>query len=279
MKIANVTVVGGEPMLRKDVVKVFSEEMRNRMSVVTNGTHPLMDINGLYFVSVDGTEETHNRIRGPNTYAKMKTNMKNFVETGGRVDANMTLNTLNYKTVIDVLREWDDIVGRISIQFHTPFIDNDPLWLPFGEERDRTIDSIMEYSTQREQALRGELEGAVRAHARQLGIQVPQLDDPAPGLQGQHQDAVLHGERERRRAAAAVRQVRDRPLLRRPRRVVPGRANNEKQLSRRGGPDVEAQNLPQHPILCWAARPPDSDMRVLHARVFERSGTARARKT
>ena len=147
MKIANVTVVGGEPMLRKDVVKVFSEEMRNRMSVVTNGTHPLIDINGLYFVSVDGTEETHNRIRGPNTYAKMKTNIKNFVETGGRVDANMTLNTLNYKTVIDVLREWDDIAGRISIQFHTPFIDDDPLWLPFGEERDRTIDSIMEYTS------------------------------------------------------------------------------------------------------------------------------------
>jgi MoaA/NifB/PqqE/SkfB family radical SAM enzyme len=147
MRIANVTVVGGEPMLRKDVVQVFSEEMRNRMSVVTNGTHPLIHVNGLYFVSVDGTEETHNRIRGPNTYAKMKTNIKNFVETGGHVDANMTLNTLNYKTVIDVLREWDDIVGRISIQFHTPFIDNDPLWLPFGEERDKTIDSIMEYSS------------------------------------------------------------------------------------------------------------------------------------
>jgi Fe-coproporphyrin III synthase len=147
MKIANVTVVGGEPMLRKDVVQVFSEEMRNRMSVVTNGTHPMIDINGLYFVSVDGTEETHNRIRGPNTYAKMKTNVKNFVDTGGRVDANMTLNTLNYKTVIDVLREWDDIAGRISIQFHTPFIDNDPLWLRFGEERDRTIDSILEYTS------------------------------------------------------------------------------------------------------------------------------------
>jgi MoaA/NifB/PqqE/SkfB family radical SAM enzyme len=147
MRIANVTVVGGEPMLRKDVVEVFSEEMRNRMSVVTNGTHPLVDINGLYFVSVDGTEETHNRIRGPNTYAKMKTNVKNFVDTGGRVDANMTLNTLNYKTVIDVLREWDDIAGRISIQFHTPFIDNDPLWLPFGEERNSTIDSILEYTS------------------------------------------------------------------------------------------------------------------------------------
>jgi hypothetical protein len=62
-------------MLRKDVVRIFSEEMKNRMSLVTNGTHSLVDINGLYFVSVDGSEETHNRIRGPNTYAKRKTNV------------------------------------------------------------------------------------------------------------------------------------------------------------------------------------------------------------
>jgi Fe-coproporphyrin III synthase len=147
MKIANVTVVGGEPMLRKDVVQVFSEEMRNRMNVVTNGMFPLIAINGLYFVSIDGTEETHNSIRGPNTYARIKKNVKTFVDAGGKVTINMTLNTLNYRTAMDVINEWDDIANRISIQFHTPFVENDPLWLPFGEERDRTIDSIIEYSS------------------------------------------------------------------------------------------------------------------------------------
>jgi MoaA/NifB/PqqE/SkfB family radical SAM enzyme len=145
MKIANVTVVGGEPMLRKDVVQVFSEEMRNRMNVVTNGMFPLIAINGLYFVSIDGTEETHNSIRGPNTYARIKKNVKTFVDAGGKVTINMTLNTLNYRTTMDVINEWDDIANRISIQFHTPFVENDPLWLPFGEERNRTIDSIIEY--------------------------------------------------------------------------------------------------------------------------------------
>ena len=226
MKIANVTVVGGEPMLRKDVIKVFSEELKNRISVVTNGMFPMMDINGFYFVSIDGTEETHNRIRGPNTYARIKKNVKDFVGSGGSVAINMTLNTLNYKTIIDVLHEWDDIAGRISIQFHTPFIDNDPLWLPFGEERNRTIDSILEYSRTREQALRDKLQGTVRAHARQLGIQVPQLDDPAAGLQGQHQDAVLHGQCERGRAATTVRQVRARPLLGPSRQPVPDRESD-----------------------------------------------------
>jgi sulfatase maturation enzyme AslB (radical SAM superfamily) len=46
LRVANVTVVGGEPMTRKDVVEVFSEELSNRMSVVTNGTFPLTVING-----------------------------------------------------------------------------------------------------------------------------------------------------------------------------------------------------------------------------------------
>ena len=54
MRIANVTVVGGEPMLRKDVIGVFSEELKNRISVVTNGMFPLMSINGFYFVSIEG---------------------------------------------------------------------------------------------------------------------------------------------------------------------------------------------------------------------------------
>ena len=146
MKIANVTVVGGEPMLRKDVIKVFSEELKNRITVVTNGMFPMADINGFYFVSIDGTEEIHNRIRGPNTYARIKKNVQEFVGSGGSVAINMTLNTLNYKTVVDVLHEWEDIAGRISIQFHTPFIDNDPLWLPFGDERNRSIDAILEFS-------------------------------------------------------------------------------------------------------------------------------------
>jgi len=41
-------------MLRKDVIGVFSEELKNRISVVTNGMFPLMSINGFYFVSIEG---------------------------------------------------------------------------------------------------------------------------------------------------------------------------------------------------------------------------------
>ncbi|HXT82811.1 MAG TPA: radical SAM protein, partial [Verrucomicrobiae bacterium] len=36
-----VTLVGGEPMLRQDIIKVFCDKMPRRVCVVTNGTYQL----------------------------------------------------------------------------------------------------------------------------------------------------------------------------------------------------------------------------------------------
>ena len=54
-----VTLVGGEPTMRPDIIQVFCEEMPRRVCVVTNGTYPLKRFENLYFywVSLDGTEE------------------------------------------------------------------------------------------------------------------------------------------------------------------------------------------------------------------------------
>jgi MoaA/NifB/PqqE/SkfB family radical SAM enzyme len=52
-----VTLVGGEPTMRPDVIQVFCEEMPKRVCVVTNGTYPLKRFENLYFywVSLDGS--------------------------------------------------------------------------------------------------------------------------------------------------------------------------------------------------------------------------------
>jgi hypothetical protein len=42
----------------------------------------------------------------------------------------MTINSLNYHTVTDLVKEWYGIVHKIAFQFHTPFVKDDPLWLP-----------------------------------------------------------------------------------------------------------------------------------------------------
>jgi Fe-coproporphyrin III synthase len=76
-KIPIVTLVGGEPTIRPDIIQVLCEEMPKRVCVVSNGTHPLKRFDNLYFywISLDGTQEVHDQIRGEGSYSKTKRNV------------------------------------------------------------------------------------------------------------------------------------------------------------------------------------------------------------
>jgi len=145
-----ITLVGGEPTLRPDVIELFVKEFPKRVSIVSNGTYPLKKYNDLYFywISVDGTQEAHDSIRGKGAYALTRKNILDYVEKNGDnawkdIWISMTINSLNYKTVPDVIEEWRDYVNKIGFQFHTPFTKGDPLWLPFGPERTKVVDDII----------------------------------------------------------------------------------------------------------------------------------------
>jgi Fe-coproporphyrin III synthase len=75
-----VTLVGGEPTMRPDIIQVFCEEMPRRVCVVTNGTYRLKRFENLYFywISLDGTEEIHDSIRGKGAYIKTKQNILEY---------------------------------------------------------------------------------------------------------------------------------------------------------------------------------------------------------
>lgn len=148
------TLVGGEPTLRPDIIEVFCQEMPRRVCVVTNATFPLRRYNGLYFywVSLDGTEKVHDSIRGYGSYAKTKKNVLDYVAGSDRdrkpawkdIWISMTINSINYSTVGDLIEEWHGKVNKIGLQFHTPFVKGDPLMLPFGEVRNQVVDKIIE---------------------------------------------------------------------------------------------------------------------------------------
>ena len=145
-----ITLVGGEPTLRPDVIELFVKEFPKRVSVVTNGTYPLKRYKDLYFywVSVDGTEEVHDTIRGKGAYASTRKNIIDYVENNGEkawkdIWISMTINSQNYKTVKDVIDQWYDHINKIGFQFHTPFAKGDPLWLPFGPERTKVVDDLI----------------------------------------------------------------------------------------------------------------------------------------
>lgn len=148
------TLVGGEPTLRPDIIEIFCKEMPRRVCVVTNATFPLRRYNGLYFywVSLDGTEKVHDSIRGYGSYAKTKKNVLDYVAGSDRdgkpawkdIWISMTINSINYSTVGDLIEEWQGKVNKIGLQFHTPFVKGDPLMLPFGEVRNQVVCKIIE---------------------------------------------------------------------------------------------------------------------------------------
>ena len=152
-KIFVVTLVGGEPTMRPDVIEVFCEEMPERVCVVTNGIFPLKRFDNLYFywVSLDGTEKVHDSIRGEGAYAKTRQNILDYIAGPDRhgkpawkdIWISTTLNTINYSTIEDLVEEWRGKVNKIAFQFHTPFVKGDPLWLPFGEKRNEVVDKLI----------------------------------------------------------------------------------------------------------------------------------------
>jgi len=145
-----VTLVGGEPMMRPEVVELFVKEFPKRACVVTNGTYPIPNLKDIYFywISIDGTEKIHNNIRGDGTWEKTRKNVIDYVEKNGEkawkdIWITMTINSRNYMTVKQVIEEWYDYSNKIGFQFHTPFMKGDPLWLPFGEKRSKVVDDII----------------------------------------------------------------------------------------------------------------------------------------
>lgn len=145
MGILGVALCGGEPLLRLDVVEKLVRE--TNCAIITNGTIPFPESlkNVGFSVSVDGTEKTHNQIRGAkiagfNVYQRVKENVIN--SPSDTILINMTLNKLNMNEIEDVVKEFYDYAKGMSISFYTPFSQNDLLWIPYGSLRDRIIDKI-----------------------------------------------------------------------------------------------------------------------------------------
>ncbi len=139
--IIQVALTGGEPLLRPEIIELFNEKGVS-FDIVTNGTLPLKDFGqSEYYISIDGNEEIHNKIRGQEIYNRIKRNVENFSGDSNLI-INYTINSLNYQCIEEVFEEWECIVDMINFQFHTPFSHEDELWIPYGKKRDAIIKKI-----------------------------------------------------------------------------------------------------------------------------------------
>jgi MoaA/NifB/PqqE/SkfB family radical SAM enzyme len=105
-------ITGGEPLIRPDLEEIAAAAKRKGViiGVNTNGTlltptraKSISTVFDTVFVSLDGFEETHDRIRGEKgTFREAFTGLKNLLSVKGDcvVGVNFVLNNANYKEFI-----------------------------------------------------------------------------------------------------------------------------------------------------------------------------------
>jgi len=141
------TWVGGEPLLRKDLVDRYRKLFR-RNTIVTNGTVALPqwpDVS--YFVSLDGTREVHRKLRNCSgrVYEKIEANVRAGAAAGLNVYLAAVVTSENMHDIPRFVKHWtgSGIVG-ITLDFYTPVIgENDDL-LPSPGEKNRMIDTLID---------------------------------------------------------------------------------------------------------------------------------------
>lgn len=142
----NCTWVGGEPLLRPELIERGRRFFRSNR-VVTNGTLPLPEWPDVEFhVSIDGTRELHDAIRGQGCYDRIRRNVSDPRYAALQIAIACCLNRDNIGCVRDLVREWREVphVRHILFDFFTPIRGaKEELWIPFAE-RDRALDLLEE---------------------------------------------------------------------------------------------------------------------------------------
>jgi MoaA/NifB/PqqE/SkfB family radical SAM enzyme len=139
---------GGETLLWEDHGKTIRDLIKEAkkvgfyiVNIVTNGTIDL-DIPeaDVIFLSIDGTKETHDAIRG-DTYDKILENLNKAVNSN--ICVYMAINKMNYQDVELVTKFVKDHpnINSISFNFHTPYKGTEHLRLS-PEEKRETVDAI-----------------------------------------------------------------------------------------------------------------------------------------
>jgi MoaA/NifB/PqqE/SkfB family radical SAM enzyme len=138
------TWVGGEPLIRKDLIERGRHYFRYN-TVVTNGTIPLPDWPDVnWYISIDGDEAHHEWIRKKKgIYQRAMRNVREHPNLQVTIAYMITKN--NVDCIEQAVKDWAAAgAAQMTFDFYTPIETiEDDLWLPFPE-RDRTLDMLIE---------------------------------------------------------------------------------------------------------------------------------------
>lgn len=136
---AHITITGGEPFLRPDffplLEAIAADKSFNGFSILTNGTvitdavaGRLASLNPVFIqVSLDGTEKTHDAVRGGGAFLEATKGIKALTESGIRTLISFTAQKSNYREFPEVAR----IGARLKV--HRVWADR---YIPFGRGKD-----------------------------------------------------------------------------------------------------------------------------------------------
>lgn len=108
--ITNITWYGGEPLINNKTLALVKEgvKLKKNNLVITNGTMPIPAWyeNVHFAVSIDGTREIHDKIRGKGIYDKIKHNILVALEYNIPIAFLYCINAINIDCIPDFLKEW-----------------------------------------------------------------------------------------------------------------------------------------------------------------------------
>ncbi|MBU0667383.1 MAG: radical SAM protein [Nanoarchaeota archaeon] len=159
IKCKNIVFSGGEPLTHKDIFELieFANQRGLKVCITSNGilinkeTAKKLALAGIDVIniSIDGNKETHEKLRGKNTFEKAVNGLKNL----NKVDVETTIATIvckqNYKELLSVIKLAKD-VGATTVRFQPfseDFLDkkNDSLFITEKEglELERIIKQVV----------------------------------------------------------------------------------------------------------------------------------------
>ena len=181
--ITSMLFMGGEPMIRRDLV-LEAMQLFESSSIVTNGTYGIPSAPGhLVTVSLDGPEELNDPIRGEGVFQKVKAAVfapDRDPDDGTTVILQMTVTKANQDGVeqfVEEVKDWP--VSGVAFTFYVPTKgDHGPMAWDDLSERDDVVRRVI--------ALKEKYPDVVKSNVGALELMLSDRAIESTGENGEH---------------------------------------------------------------------------------------------
>lgn len=146
--ITNITWFGGEPFAKEEVIEFLKQGVNFKKNnlIITNGTFPIpyLGSNVHVAISVDGTKEINDKIRGAGVYDKIKKNALSAMDRKIPILLLYCLNAININCISEFLEEWSKTkIDDVVFTMYTPLKGKSSYLILSDEQREKTVSLLL----------------------------------------------------------------------------------------------------------------------------------------